>query len=83
MRRVCYNFSGIPLEDSSLICASYALRKTVLDHKDRYLETDKAVLKNFLYRGVRWLRKKSKTSIKLSRSLIDLLKLGGLKLSTC
>ena len=54
-------------------CANYVLRRTAVDNQDRYPKAAYAVLNNFYM--------DPETALALSRSLVELLKLGGFNLT--
>ena len=62
-------------------CANYALRRTAVDNQDRYPDAACAVLNNFYMDDYLWSVKNPETALRLSRSLVELLKLGGFNLT--
>ena len=62
-------------------CANYALRRTAVDNQDRYPDAAYAVLNNFYMEDYLESVKNPKTALMLSRSLVELLKLGGFNLT--
>ena len=61
-------------------CANYALRRTAVDNQNRYPDAAYAVLNNF-YMDYLGSVKNPETALILSRSLVELLKLGGFNLT--
>ena len=61
-------------------CANYALRRTAVDNQDLYPDIDCAVLNNFYMDDYLGSVKNPETALRLSRSLVELLKLGGFNL---
>ena len=62
-------------------CANYALRRTAVDNQDRYPDAAYAVLNNFYMDDYLGSVKNPETALMLSRSLVELLKLGGFNLT--
>ena len=62
-------------------CANYALRRTAVDNQDRYPDAAYAVLNNFSKDDYLGSVKNPETALMLSRSLVELLKLGGFNLT--
>ena len=62
-------------------CANYALRRTAVDNQDRYPDAAYAVLNNFYLDDNLGSVKNPETALMLSRSLVELLKLGGFNLT--
>ena len=62
-------------------CANYALRRTAVDNQDRYPDAAYAVLNNFYMDDYLGSVKNPETALLLSRSLVELLKLGGFNLT--
>ena len=62
-------------------CGNYALRRTAVDNQDRYPDAANAVLNNFYMDDYLGSVKISETALILSRSLVELLKLGGFNLT--
>ena len=62
-------------------CANYALRRTDVENQDRYSEAAHAVLNNFYMGDYFGSVKNPETALTLTRSLVELLKLGGFNLT--
>ena len=62
-------------------CANYALRRSAVDNRDRYPDAAYAVLNNFYMDDYLGSVKNPETVLMLSRSLVELLKLGGFNLT--
>ena len=62
-------------------CANYALRQTAVDNQDRYPKAVYAVQSKFYMDDYLGSVKNLETALTLSRSLVELLKLGGLNLT--
>ena len=62
-------------------CANYALRRTAVDNQDRYPDAAYAVLNNFYMDDYLGSVKNPETALRLSRSLVELYKLGGFNLT--
>ena len=62
-------------------CANYALRRTAVNNQDRYPDAAYAALNNFYMDDYLGSVKNPETTLRLSRSLVELLKLGGFNLT--
>ena len=62
-------------------CANSALRRTTVDNQDRYTDAANAVLNSFYMDDYLGSVKNPETALILSRSLVELLKLGGFNLT--
>ena len=77
IRCKCYSLHKAYIwSKNSPTCANYALRRTAVDNQDRYPETAYAVLEVFYMDDYLGSVKNPETSLRLSRSLVELTDLG-------
>ena len=74
---VYFNIQGVLGAKDSPTFANYALRQTAVDNQDRYPDAAYAVPNNFYMNDYLGSWKNPETALTLSRSLVELLKLGG------